>query len=77
MSQPKLSLKELKALLKECNGTLDFFENHFAKRTPLEEISNAVFRFQQEVDNIEVPKTVGDDRIFVVLGKGLTMRFVE
>lgn len=76
MNQPELSLKELKELLKELNGSLDFFENHFPKRTALERISIAVFRLQQEVDNIEVPKTVGEDRIIVVLEQGLKMRFV-
>ena len=72
-----MNLKSLKGTIKQLNDSLDFLETYFPPRTPLENISAAVLRLQQEIENIEVPKVVGEDRIHIIINKGLTITFPE
>ena len=72
-----MTLKDLKVVIKECNSSLDFLETYFPPRTPLENISNAVLRLEQEVNNIEVPQVVGEDRINIVIHKNLIITFED
>lgn len=72
-----MTLKLLKEVIKQTNESLDFLETYFPPRTPLENVSSAVLRLQQEIDNIEVPQVVGEDRIHIIINKGLTITFEE
>lgn len=72
-----MTLKLLKEVIKQTNESLDFLETYFPPRTPLENISSAVLRLQQEIDNIEVPQVVGEDRIHIVIHKNLIITFED
>ena len=72
-----MTLKLLKEVIKQTNESLDFLETYFSPRTPLENISSAVLRLQQEIDNIEVPQVVGEDRIHIVIHKNLIITFED